>query len=414
MTASPTTIAAETRVNRRARVAVALLFLTNGAVFANLLPRYPELKAELGLSNAALGTALAAFPLGALIAGLAAGTLIHRFGSSRVGVTGMVLIAVAILVAGLAWNWWVLAAGLFVGGALDAVVDVAQNAHGMRVQRRYGRSILNSFHALWSVGAVLGGLMGSVAAGTNLPLAVHLSLSGALFSLVALTCHRFMLPGPETAERSGPQTAGRADPAAARRADPQAAEEHRREQTSPEPPDPEPAGPEPVGPEHASTTDHVGTKSTGTERGSREPGRSKQAGSGRRWPAGTLVVVLALGMIACGGTVTEDAGASWGALYLRGDLGAAAAIAGLAFVALQGMQFVGRLLGDRLIDRFGPRAVARFGGATTAIGMGTALAFPSVPVAVAGFGAAGLGVATLVPSAMHAADELPGLPPGPA
>src|SRR4051812_5697627 len=89
-----------TGMNRRARVAVGLLFLTNGAIFANLLPRYPQIKSQLGLSNAALGTAIAAFPLGALIAGLAAGTLIHRFRSSRVGVVGTVLTASAILVAG--------------------------------------------------------------------------------------------------------------------------------------------------------------------------------------------------------------------------------------------------------------------------------------------------------------------------
>ena len=44
--------------------------------------------------------------------------------------------------------------------------------------------------------------------------------------------------------------------------------------------------------------------------------------------------------------------------------------------------------------------------------MGAALAFPSVPGTIAGFAAAGFGVATLVPAAMHGADQLPGLRPG--
>jgi MFS family permease len=364
--------------NRQARVAVALLFLTNGAVFANLLPRYPRIKAELGLSNAALGTAIAAFPLGALIAGLAAGSLIHRFRSSRVGVVGTLLTAIAILIAALATNWWMLAAALFIGGALDALVDVAQNAHGLRVQRRYGRSILNSFHALWSVGAVIGGLMGSAAAGLDVPLILHLGVSGAVFSTVALVCYRFMLPGPEGSER-------------------------------------DPAGPVdvPAGSELVSTqtvnVESVGTKTVNAE--SVDP-ESVPVRTRSRLPSGTLITLLALGVIACCGTVTEDAGASWGALYLSDNLGTAAATAGLAFVALQGMQFVGRLLGDRLVDRFGQRMVARFGGTITAVGMGLALAFPSTLLTLVGFGAAGLGVATLVPAAMHAADELPGLPPG--
>ncbi|MBC7723889.1 MAG: MFS transporter, partial [Burkholderiaceae bacterium] len=75
---------------RRARVGVALFFLTNGALFANLLPRYPQIKSALGLSNTEFGLAVAAFPVGALIAGLAAGALIRRFRSSRIAVVGSV------------------------------------------------------------------------------------------------------------------------------------------------------------------------------------------------------------------------------------------------------------------------------------------------------------------------------------
>ena len=69
---------------------------------------------------------------------------------------------------------------------------------------------------------------------------------------------------------------------------------------------------------------------------------------------------------------------------------------------------IGRLTGDRVVDRFGQRRVVRAGGALTAAGMGLALAVPrSRPPS--GFALAGLGVATLVPAVYHAADELPGL-----
>lgn len=81
-------------------------------------------------------------------------------------------------------------------------------------------------------------------------------------------------------------------------------------------------------------------------------------------------------------------------------------------VALQGAMTIGRLTGDRVVDRFGQRTVVRAGGVLAAAGMGIALALPSVPITLAGFALAGLGSATLVPAAMHTADELPGLPPG--
>ncbi|WP_343212983.1 hypothetical protein [Arthrobacter sp. H5] len=47
----------------RARTAVGVLFFTNGAIFANLLPRYPQIKVDLELTNTAFGLAVAAYPL---------------------------------------------------------------------------------------------------------------------------------------------------------------------------------------------------------------------------------------------------------------------------------------------------------------------------------------------------------------
>ncbi|SFN00991.1 Fucose permease [Pseudonocardia ammonioxydans] len=346
------------RTERRARSGVGLVFLTNGLVYANLLPRFPQIKDDLGLSNAQLGVAVAAMPFGALLAGLTAGALIARFRSSRVASFGMAAIAAGVVLVAFAPSWGLFAAAMFLVGAADAVVDVAQNAHGLRVQRRYGRSILNSFHALWSVGAVAGGIMGSAAAGIAMPLALHLGLSSLLSVLIAVSVHPLLLPGPEGTERDGDT-------------------------------------------ERVRDTERAGDDAD------RPAPRRPWAGLGLR----TVLLLGVFGVIANSGTVVEDSGATWAAVYLQG-LGAAAAVAGLGFVALQGCQFVGRLVGDRMVDRFGQRAVARAGGALVLVGMGSALAFPSVPTTVAGFGAAGFGVATLVPAAMTAADRLPGLAPG--
>jgi MFS family permease len=343
VTTRPVAATAPTRQDRLARAAVAALFLTNGAVFFNVVPRYPEIKADLGLTNTVFGTALAGYPIGALLAGLLAGAAIRRFRSSRVAVYGVLLTTVATLAVAVAPNWVTFGAVLFVVGALDAIVDVAQNAHGLRVQRRYRRSIVNSLHGVWSIGAVLGGLMGTAAAGLHLPLAVHLTISAVLFSAVALVAYQFLLPGPDEDDR---------DPAA------------------------------------------------------------KPVDRGRSFTGVAIKMLAVLGVLAACGALVEDAGASWSAIYLRGDLHTSAATAGLAVVSLQVAMTVGRLTGDRLVDRFGQRTVVRAGGALAAVGMGAALAMPSVGMTLTGFALAGLGTATLIPAAMHTADELPGLPPG--
>lgn len=333
---------------RRARAAVAVLFFTNGALFANLLPRYPQIKADLGIGNAAYGLAVAAFPAGAIAAGLAAGILVRRFGSARVAVGGTLLTGVGILAAGLADTVVLFAGALFLAGAADAFTDVAQNAHGLRVQRRYGRSIINSFHAIWSIGAVTGGSMAAAAMALDVPRGVHLLFSAVVFAVAACVALRFCLPGPETEPDGEPDAEGRA------------------------------------------------------------PRQQRRTAPGPR----TSYVLAALVLIATAGTLVEDAGSSWATLYLSDSLHASVALAASGYVALVGAQFVGRLIGDRLVDRFGQRAVARSGALVAAAGMGLALAVPTVPGTILGFAAAGFGVATLVPAAMHEADELPGLKPG--
>ena len=330
---------------RRARIAVSALFLTNGALFANILPRYPEIKAALELDNIAYGVSVAAFPAGAIVAGLAAAVLIRRLGSARVAVVGTVLTGLGLLFAAFAPSAVLFALALFLGGASDAITDVAQNAHGLRVQKRYGRSIINSFHAIWSIGAVLGGAMAAGAIALHIPVSIHLSISTALFAIVALVALKFCLPG-------------------------------RDEET---------------------TEDAVADVPE-------IQGAVRRGVSPR-----TIWMLVALTLIAMAGAVAEDAGNTWATLYLSESLGAPAAIASLGFIALVGAQFIGRLLGDGLVDRFGQRAVARVGGLIAAVGMGFALAFPSVPGTIAGFAAVGFGIATLIPAAMHAADELPGL-----
>lgn len=345
---------------RRARVGVTLLFFTNAVAWANLVPRLPEVRTDLGLTYTQFGIAIAMMPVGALTLGLAAAPLIRRFHSGNVATAGAIALAIASALAGMAPTGLLFAGALFLAGAFDSLTDVAQNSHGLRVQRGYGRSILNAMHGVWSAGAVVGGLMGGAAAGLELDLGLHLGAVAAAVVVINTSGHRMLLRGPDP----------RADVAASE------SEAHGSPSDAPSSP---------------------------------RPGRARVAVPGRTW-----ALLVALGVIAMAGTWVEDAGATWGASYLRDELGSAATVAALGFVALQAAQMIGRLTGDRMVDRWGQRAVARAGSAIGLVGMGTALAFPTVWGTVLGFGAAGFGVATLIPSAMAAADDLPGFRHGSA
>lgn len=190
---------------RRARTAVSILFCVNGALIASLLARLPTVKANLDLSNAALGAGLASAPAGALLASVVAGRAVARFGSGRLAVAASVGYGVALPLVGLAPVWAAFAATVFVFGICDAFADVGQNAHGLRVQRVYGRSLINGFHAWWSIGGVLGAGSSALAAALDVALAAHLGMAGAVLALAALAAGRWTLAGGDPdADHAGP------------------------------------------------------------------------------------------------------------------------------------------------------------------------------------------------------------------
>ena len=327
--------------------AVGTLFLLNAVAYANVVPRLPAIKADLGLSNTSLGTAVAAMPVGALLSGPAAGWLVARIGSGRLAVACAVGFGVALPGFALAPNWAALAGTFAVLGALDSLMDVSMNAHALRVQRAAERSIINALHGVWSVGAVLGGAAGALAAAAGLALGSHLAVAGTLIVATALVVRHALLAGPDDLDRD--------------------------------------AAEEPLPAARAATTDGRGRL------------RQRLAVLG-------LVVVLS--------AAVEDAPQSWGAVYLREDLGTSAAVAGLVYVAFQASMTASRFAGDRVIDRFGAEPVVRAGGLLTAVAVSAGLAIGTAPAVIAGFALAGVGTAALFPVVFRAAGEVPGISTG--
>ena len=158
---------------RTARIAVSALFFVNGAGFASILPRLPAIKESLGLSNAELGLAIAAMPVGGLLAGGFVGLIIARFGSGRTAAVAGTAAALMVAGVGLAASWALLAFAYLVLGAFDATMDAAMNAHGLGVERQYGRSILQGFHGSWGRGSMTGGAVGAIAAVAGVPVPVQ-------------------------------------------------------------------------------------------------------------------------------------------------------------------------------------------------------------------------------------------------
>lgn len=186
-----------------------MLFFAHGAMAAAILPRLPAIRDSLGLTNAELGTAIAALPIGGLVAGGFAGVLIARVGSGRLAIAAGLAATVALASIGLASSWAMLAALYLVLGMFDATMDAAMNANSIGVQRVYGRSILQGFHGLWSIGGMTAGALGAIAAGLAIPVAPYLAAVGFALAASLLVASRFVLPA--RLADAHPETDGVAD-----------------------------------------------------------------------------------------------------------------------------------------------------------------------------------------------------------
>lgn len=190
-----------------ARAAVAAIFCLNGLALANWIARIPDAKARLALSDGTLGFVLLFAAIGALIGQPTTGWLIARFGSRRMTTALALGFALTVALPGLAVSTPQLMAALLVVGLFNGGLDVAMNAQAALVEKAYGRPIMASFHGLWSVGGLVGAVIGGAVAARGVALGLHLLVvAGLAFAGLALASRR-LLPDAGGAGADGPSFA---------------------------------------------------------------------------------------------------------------------------------------------------------------------------------------------------------------
>ncbi|MDX1876160.1 MFS transporter [Mycolicibacterium sp. 120266] len=156
-----TTDAAHQRDLIRARGAVFALFASFGVVIATWAVHLPSVKDATGISTSRLGLVLLVLGIGAITGMQLSGLLIDRLGSSRIAVIGVAAMAIALPAPLAMHSWWGVLAGALVLGVATGIGEVGINAAAVDVERDYSRPIMGSFHAVFSVGNVVGALLGA-------------------------------------------------------------------------------------------------------------------------------------------------------------------------------------------------------------------------------------------------------------
>jgi len=311
----------------RARFGVSVVFAVHGAVVGTFATRVPALADRVHAGPGALGVALIAPSIGALLAMPFAAKLTHQFRSRSTVRVLLLAWCTALLLPSIAPGYAGFVVALLVYGATAGMADVAMNAQGVVVEQRYGRSIMSGLHGLWSAGGLIASAAGALAAHAGLDTRLHfLGVTVVLCVVGAFACH--LLLDIRLPDDGAPAFA--------------------------------------------------------------LPSRA----------------VLLVGLVGFCAVFAEGGSADWCAVYLRTVTGAEPGLAAAAFTGFALAMTGGRLVGDRVVQRFGSVATVRVSGAIAATGALLVVVAPVPAVAMAGFGLIGLGVAVVVPLCFAAAGSI--------
>jgi predicted MFS family arabinose efflux permease len=178
-----------------ARRATQSMFLICGAATSCWAPMVPFAKTRLGLDDAALGAVLLALGGGSMLAMPLAGVAIHHWGSRPVLAAASLAACVILPWLALPDTTALMAATLFAFGAALGAMDVAMNAHAIVVQRMVERPIMSRFHALFSVGGLLGAATVAMLLRAGFSLPVCACAIALALALTALVEQRHLLSG---------------------------------------------------------------------------------------------------------------------------------------------------------------------------------------------------------------------------
>lgn len=173
--------------------AVAARFLVHGLVVSTWISRIPTIQALLQISNGALGMALLGAAIGSVSAIPACGWLVNRYGSSRVANWTSVGFCLSLVLPPLAVNVVTLFAALFAYGVMAGANDVAMNSQAVAIELHMKSPTMSRFHAMFSIGAMVGAALGGWVAAHHVLPWIHFSVGAALFIAITLATSPMML-----------------------------------------------------------------------------------------------------------------------------------------------------------------------------------------------------------------------------
>jgi MFS family permease len=176
------------------RLAVSASFLLQGLCFSTWASRIPTVQQKLHLSETELGGVLLAVPVGLIVSLPITGWLVAKYGSRTMTVLAVLLYSGALPLLGLAQNVPQLLAALVVFGFGSNMANISVNTQGVGVEAIYGKSILATFHGIWSLAGFVGAALGTAMIGWGVSPLQHFTGMAALIWLGVALMRPYLVP----------------------------------------------------------------------------------------------------------------------------------------------------------------------------------------------------------------------------
>jgi MFS family permease len=336
---------------RSARWGISITFLVCGFGMATWVVHIPAVVEHVHTNDGGLGLLLLVMGVASIIAMQAGGLLAARLGSKALCAIGAPVLAASLVVIGIMPNPWWLGVLLVLLGVGQSLLDIGMNDQAVRVERGYGRPIMGSVHAFYSVGGALGAALGGPLQHLGWPIVASMSVMAALTLAAQVAVMRSLLPGVQSTGATGSMPVVSADSS-------------------------------PV----------VSAVTGSVPEGATAPSVLR---------TGLILAFLAASFFLAEGTVAD-----WGARQAVADLGVDAASAAVGYGVFSVGMTLMRFGIDPISHRIGAMNVVRYGSVTAALGILLVLLAPSHPMSVVGWGIYGLGLAGIVPQLFSAAGSL--------
>ncbi|HQS54778.1 MAG TPA: MFS transporter [Sediminibacterium sp.] len=144
------------------RIAVAVFFFIAGLSFASWASRIPDIKLHLGLTEGGLGLILFALPAGIMISLPFTGWIISKWSSRTILLIAAILYPLTLVMIGLVQTPIQLAITLFLFGTWSNFFNISVNTQAIAVEQLYGKTIMASFHGIWSLAGFTGAAVGTL------------------------------------------------------------------------------------------------------------------------------------------------------------------------------------------------------------------------------------------------------------